>query len=78
MSEVEGLFSNKKLDDILLKKPDLKIFKKIIEKVKYLNRLEQKDNHEQFFFEIYEPTIQLAVISCRKFDKFTAENHDTF
>jgi hypothetical protein len=40
MSEVEGLFSNKKLDDILLKKPDLKIFKKIIEKVKYLNRLE--------------------------------------
>jgi hypothetical protein len=44
----------------------------------YLNRLEHKDNHEQFFYEVYEPIIHLAVTSFRKFDKFTAENHDTF
>jgi Na+-transporting NADH:ubiquinone oxidoreductase subunit NqrF len=68
----------KKLEDILLKESDLTIFKNFIGKIMYLNHLEHKDNHEKLFYEVYEPIIQLAVTSFRKFDKFTAENHDTF
>ena len=53
MSEVEGLFSDKNLDEILDKKPLLKEFQKFYEDFKYLTDLNDKDKHENFFYKIY-------------------------
>jgi hypothetical protein len=44
----------------------------------YLNFLKDKDKHEDFVFEIYEPTLKLAGTSSRPFSNFTKENIETF
>ena len=53
MSEIDSLMLEKDLEKILSKIPDLIQYQQFYEKAKYLRSLKDKDNHEDFFFEIY-------------------------
>ena len=78
MSELDGLFLDKELEKILQKVPVLIEFQKFYEEIKYLSNLKDKESHEDFFYEIYQPTLKVAATSKRLFLKFTDENYDTF
>ena len=78
MEEIETLFQNKNLEKLLEKIPKLIEFEKFYEQVKYLKNLNDIDRQEQFFYEIYEPTLKIAGTSSRAFKDFSKENYDTF
>ena len=78
MEKIENLFQNKNLEEILAKIPQLIDFQKFYEQVKYLKGFDEAANHEQFLYEIYEPTLKIAGTSSRAFQDFTKENYDTF
>ena len=78
MEQIETLFQNKNLEELFAKIPLLIDFQKIYEQVKYLKGFNEAANHEQFLYEIYEPTLRIAGTSSRAFQNFTKENYDTF
>ena len=78
MEEIETLFQNKDLEKLFEKIPLLIEYQKFYEQVKYLQSFNEVDNHEQFLYEIYEPTLKIAGTSSKTFNDFTKENYDTF
>ncbi len=76
-SILEKNYREKELLKILDKIPDLIAFQKFLGRVNYLKQLQRVDEHEQFLYEIYEPTLQIAAISSRPFTGFTKDNYDT-
>lgn len=77
MAELDILFQDKQLPQILQNIPQLIKFQKNYENMKYLINLEKADEHEQFIYEIYEPVLKLAATSFRPFTDFSQINYDS-
>ena len=72
MCEIDKFLAEKELNKILEKLPDLIEYQNFYEKIKYLENLKYQEKHEDFFYEIFEPTLKLAATSSRPFSNFTA------
>ncbi len=77
MAEMEPLFESKDLTNILKRIPELIQFQISYEKLKYLMSLKDVDKHENFFYEVYEPILEIAATSCRPFTDFIQPNNDS-
>jgi hypothetical protein len=63
---------------ILEKVPELLNFNKFIERVTYLKKLPPNNESrvEEFLYEIYKPTLQIAATGNRAFVNFTKDNFE--
>ena len=74
MEEMDNLYQDKELLQILQKIPDLIEIQKYFEKLKYLLHFENEEENESFIYEIYEPVLKIAATSSRPFTGFTQAN----
>jgi hypothetical protein len=77
MAEMETLFETKDINKILKKIPELIEFQITYEKLKYLGSLKDSEKHETFFYENYEPIMNIVATSCRPFTDFKQANNDS-
>ena len=77
MAELETLYEKKDLIKILKRMPELIQFQISYEKLKYLSNFKDAEQHETFFYEVYEPILKIAATSSRPFTDFKQENNDT-
>lgn len=77
MSELEKLYESKDLLKMLKKIPELIEFSNHFKRVEYLSALQNKEEHENFIYTIYEPIMKLAATSSRSFTGFSQLNYDS-
>jgi hypothetical protein len=77
MAELETLYEKKDLTKMLKRIPELIQFQISFEKLKYLGSFKDSEQHETFFYEVYEPILKIAATSSRPFTDFKQENNDT-
>jgi hypothetical protein len=77
LDKLEKLFEDKELLLMVERIPDLILFQKFFEKIRYLEYLKDAKKHEGFLYEIYEPTLRIAATSSLPFADFTKDNYDT-
>jgi hypothetical protein len=77
MMELEKLYDSKELLKILQRIPDLVAFTNHYKQVEYLFALQNKNEHENFIYSIYEPIMKFAATSSRPFTEFKQENYDS-
>lgn len=75
MADVERMFTEKKFTNLLqTTNRDLPNFNNFYESVKYLKGLE--NDHSEFLYKIYKPTLEISCIKARPLLNFTQENRD--
>jgi hypothetical protein len=77
MIELEKLYESKDLVKMLKKIPELLDFTNQFKRIEYLSALQNKDEHENFIYAIYEPIMKLAATSSRPFTGFSQQNYDS-
>ena len=77
MAELETLYEKKDLTKILKRIPELIQFQISFEKLKYLGSFKDSEQHETFFYEVYEPILKIVATSCRPFIDFKQANNDS-
>jgi hypothetical protein len=77
MAETEALYEDKNLRAILNRTTDLVQLQASYEKLKHLWSFKDEEQHETFFYEVYEPILKIAGTSSRQFTDFKQLNYDS-
>ena len=77
LAETEALYEDKNLRAILNRTTDLVQLQASYEKLKHLWSFKDEEQHETFFYEVYEPILKIAGTSSRQFTDFKQINQDS-
>ncbi len=78
VEKLEKLFRDKELLPIVEKAQDLLKFQALYETVSYLALIDDEGRHDNFLYEIYDPTLKFAgTSSAQPFTDFKQPNYDT-